>query len=71
LLYGRKIKGDRKDGRDKDKTQTRLTPVNGIDRLYWKLGIEATKECGDDVKITDGKDKIVDERMRVQKVEIG
>ena len=54
LLYGRKRNGDRKEGRDKDKSPMRLTPVNGKDGFYWELGIEATKGM-QDMKIGDGK----------------
>lgn len=51
MLKGRKRNGNRKDGRDKDKTKTRLTSVNRMDGFYWELGMEVTKEYGDDVKI--------------------
>ena len=44
MLDGRIRNGDRKDGRDKDKTQTRIRLVNEMDGFYWEVGMEVTKE---------------------------
>ena len=59
VLLGRsKRNGDRKDGKDKDKTQTRIRSVSEMDDgFYLEVGIEVEwrrqKKCSDKEKIAD------------------